>query len=113
MDDGGSVVTNYVVERKDVATAQWSPLSTTSKKKSHMAKHLNEGNQYLFRVAAENQYGRGPFVETPKPIKALDPLRELFSLNKELLFGWLEDYHSFMITFLSKIPQGRPRTYTM
>lgn len=74
-------MTNYVVERKDVATAQWSPLSTTSKKKSHMAKHLNEGNQYLFRVAAENQYGRGPFVETPKPIKALDPLRELLSLN--------------------------------
>lgn len=73
-----------MVERRDVASAQWSPLSTTSKKKSHMAKHLNEGSQYLFRVAAENQYGRGPFVETLKPIKAVDPLRKLLSLNTKV-----------------------------
>jgi titin len=88
-----------VVERKDVASAQWSSLSTTSKKKSHMAKHLTEGNQYLFRVAAENQYGRGPFVETPKPIKALDPLRELLSLNTKVLFDYLWKYYLFIIIF--------------
>ncbi|NXR59904.1 TITIN protein, partial [Rhadina sibilatrix] len=73
-DDGGSVITNYVVERKDVASAQWVAISSSSKKRSHMAKYLMEGTQYLFRVAAENQYGRGPYVETLKPIKAIDPL---------------------------------------
>lgn len=51
------------------------------KEKSHLAKHLNEGNQYVFRVAAENQYGHGPFVETPKPVKAVDPLSKLLSLD--------------------------------
>uniref|UniRef100_A0A670HYV7 Titin n=1 Tax=Podarcis muralis TaxID=64176 RepID=A0A670HYV7_PODMU len=40
-----------------------------------------EGTQYLFRVAAENQYGRGPYVETHKPIKAIDPLRKHSSLT--------------------------------
>ncbi|NXT56485.1 TITIN protein, partial [Pluvianellus socialis] len=73
-DDGGSVITNYVVERKDVASAQWVAISSSSKKRSHMAKYLMEGTQYLFRVAAENQFGRGPYVETLKPIKAIDPL---------------------------------------
>lgn len=77
-DDGGSVITNYVVERKDVASAQWVAISSSSKKRSHMAKYLMEGTQYLFRVAAENQYGRGPYVETLKPIKAIDPLRKYF-----------------------------------
>lgn len=78
-DDGGSVITNYVVERKDVAAAQWLPISSSSKKHSMLAKYLMEGTQYLFRVAAENQYGRGPFVETHKPIKAMDPLRKHIS----------------------------------
>lgn len=80
-----------MVERRDVASVQWSPLSTTSKKKSHFAKHLTEGNQYLFRVAAENQYGRGPFIETSKPIKALDPLRKLLSLDTKVLFYCFEN----------------------
>lgn len=73
-DNGGSVITNYVVEKKDVASAQWVPISSSSKKHSLLAKHLMEGTQYLFRVAAENQYGRSSYVETHKPIKAIDPL---------------------------------------
>lgn len=85
-DDGGSVITNYVVERKDVASAQWVAISSSSKKRSHMAKYLMEGTQYLFRVAAENQYGRGPYVETLKPIKAIDPLRKCFSVIRFVLF---------------------------
>lgn len=85
-DDGGSVITNYVVERKDVVSAQWVAISSSSKKRSHMAKYLMEGTQYLFRVAAENQYGRGPYVETLKPIKAIDPLRKCFSVIRFVLF---------------------------
>lgn len=80
-DDGGSVITNYVVERKDVASPQWLAISSSSKKRSHLAKYLIENTQYLFRVAAENQYGRGPYVETLKPIKAIDPLRKYFSVT--------------------------------
>lgn len=73
-DNGGSAITNYVVEKKDVSSAQWVPISSSSKKRSLLAKHLMEGIQYLFRVAAENQYGRSSYVETHKPIKAMDPL---------------------------------------
>lgn len=92
-DDGGSVITNYVVERKDVASAQWVAISSSSKKRSHLAKYLMEGTQYVFRVAAENQYGRGPYVETLKPIKAIDPLRKCSSVNM------ISFVHMFLVIF--------------
>lgn len=73
-DNGGSRITNFVVEKKDTASTQWVPVCSTSKKRSMMLKHLMEGTSYSFRVAAENQYGRSEYVETPKAIKAMNPL---------------------------------------
>lgn len=67
---------HYVVQKKDVAADQWVPVSPANKKLSLMALYLMEGIQYLFRVAAENQFGRSDFVVTKTPIKAIDPLCE-------------------------------------
>lgn len=75
-DNGGARITNFVVEKKDAASTQWVPVCSSSKKRSMMAKHLMEGTAYLFRVAAENQFGRSEYVETPKSIKAMNPLCE-------------------------------------
>lgn len=73
-DNGGARITNFVVEKKDTASTQWVPVCSTSKKRSMMLKHLMEGTSYSFRVAAENQYGRSEYVETPKAVKAMNPL---------------------------------------
>lgn len=73
-DNGGTRITNFVVEKKDAASAQWVPVCSSSKKRSMMAKHLIEGTSYMFRVAAENQFGRSEYVETTKAIKAMNPL---------------------------------------
>ncbi|KAL4656696.1 titin-like [Arapaima gigas] len=73
-DSGGVRITNFVVEKKDITSAQWVPVCSSSKKRSMTAKHLMEGTQYMFRVAAENQFGRSEYVETTKPIKAMNPL---------------------------------------
>lgn len=75
-DTGGAVIAHYVVQKKDVASDSWVPVNASCKKLSLMALYLMEGIQYLFRVAAENQFGRSAFVETKQPIKALDPLCE-------------------------------------
>lgn len=75
-DNGGAVISHYVVEKKDVAAEQWVPVSASNKKLSLMALYLMEGIQYLFRVAAENQFGRSDYVMTKTPIKAVDPLCE-------------------------------------
>lgn len=84
-DDGGAVISHYVVEKKDVAAAKWVPVSASSKKLSLMALYLMEGVQYLFRVAAENQFGKSAYTETNKPIKALDPLCKYKCITKDLL----------------------------
>ena len=55
---------------------QWVPVAASNKKPSLMAMYLMEGIQYLFRVAAENQFGRSDYVVTKTPIKAIDPLCE-------------------------------------
>lgn len=73
-DNGGTRITNFVVEKKDASSTQWVPVCSSSKKRSMMAKHLIEGTSYMFRVAAENQFGRSEYVETPKAIKAMNPL---------------------------------------
>ena len=40
--------------------------------------NLTEGKAYLFRVAAENEVGQGPFVEIPEPVTA----KSAFGKNK-------------------------------
>lgn len=94
-DNGGAVISHYIVEKKDVAAEQWVPVSAAHKKRSLMAMYLMEGIQYLFRVAAENQFGRSDYVVTKTPIKAVDPLCEctaVFPLFRGVLnddFEWL------------------------
>ena len=75
-DNGGAVISHYVVQKKDVASEQWVPVSAGNKKLSLMALYLMEGTQYMFRVAAENQFGKSDYVVTKQPIKAVDPLCE-------------------------------------
>lgn len=75
-DNGGAVISHYVVQKKDVASDQWVPVSAANKKPSLMALYLMEGIQYMFRVAAENQFGRSDFVQTKSPMKAVDPFCE-------------------------------------
>uniref|UniRef100_A0A3Q1G184 Fibronectin type-III domain-containing protein n=1 Tax=Acanthochromis polyacanthus TaxID=80966 RepID=A0A3Q1G184_9TELE len=82
-DNGGAVISHYVVQKKDVAADQWVPVAPANKKLSLMAMYLMEGIQYLFRVAAENQFGRSDFVVTKTPVKAED------RLPKSLGGGWV------------------------
>lgn len=54
-DDGGSKITNYVVE-KNADSDMWHKLSSTVKDTKFKATKLIPNKEYIFRVAAENMY---------------------------------------------------------
>lgn len=62
-DDGGSKVTNYIVERKATDSEIWHKLSSTVKQTTYKATNLIAFKDYIFRVFAENQFGIGPAAE--------------------------------------------------
>jgi titin len=62
-DDGGSPITGYIVEKRDINRQSWNKITTT-KELTSLADKLIEKNQYVFRVSAENDVGVSEPVET-------------------------------------------------
>lgn len=57
LEDGGSNITNYVVEKCDVNRGDWvTALSSVTKTSCRIGK-LIPGEEYMFRVRAENRFG--------------------------------------------------------
>lgn len=78
-DDGGSKITNYIVERRAVDSEIWYKLSSTVKQTTYKATKLVAFKEYVFRVYAENQFGVGAPAEHA-PIIARYPFGMLFLL---------------------------------
>jgi hypothetical protein len=69
-DDGGSPVSNYIVEKMDEKTGQWEPCSRFVRGTSYDVMGLDEGHPYKFRVRAENEHGVSEPLETQGSIVA-------------------------------------------
>lgn len=72
-DDGGSPITNYVLERQDQATKQWVRCAAFVRSCHYEVLGLEANHTYLFRVRAENQYGTGEALVADRPLKACFP----------------------------------------
>lgn len=74
LDDGGSEILNYTLERKDNSKVElgWITVTSTLRGCRYLVPNLIEGKQYIFRVTAENKYGPGtPSIS--KPVIAKNP----------------------------------------
>lgn len=72
-NDGGSKITGYVVEQRDVKRATWlktASLDATTTKVT--ATKLIEDNEYIFRIIAENSEGQSAPLES-SPVKIAAP----------------------------------------
>ncbi|XP_066263902.1 titin-like isoform X2 [Branchiostoma lanceolatum] len=73
--DGGSEVTNYIVERREQSRQTWSTISVKNPKPICVIRNMVESNKYYFRVLPENEYGIGEPCEMEAPLTAEDPIR--------------------------------------
>lgn len=74
LDDGGSEILNYTLEKKDNSKLEigWSSVTSTLRGCRYLVPKLIEKKEYIFRVVAENRYGAGPPCIS-KPLIAKNP----------------------------------------
>ena len=84
-DDGGSPITGYIVEKRDIKKKVYSAVLTTPELQAAIPKLVAKG-QYCFRVAAQNEVGTSDWVES-KTITAKWSFGELrfFEMSSSLL----------------------------
>lgn len=63
--DGGSPVTNYVVLRRETSTPAWTEVSSQVARSAIKAGKLTKGEEYQFRIKAENRFGISDHIDTP------------------------------------------------
>lgn len=71
--DGGAPITGYHLERRMVGQTLWIKVNKDPTADLSLKPTLEEGTEYEFRVAAENQAGIGPFSPPSVPITAKNP----------------------------------------
>ena len=76
--DGGSPITNYLVQFRLSGSTQWllANDTVTVPDTTFSVTGLKEGKEYEFRVAAQNRAGTGEFSKPTKPVKVIKPIGE-------------------------------------
>uniref|UniRef100_A0A3P8T1H8 Titin n=1 Tax=Amphiprion percula TaxID=161767 RepID=A0A3P8T1H8_AMPPE len=71
-DDGGTDITNYIVEKRESGSTAWQLINSSVKRTSLHVSHLTKYMQYTFRVSAENRFGvsNEPCAET-EPVERI------------------------------------------
>ncbi|XP_034563149.1 immunoglobulin-like and fibronectin type III domain-containing protein 1 [Notolabrus celidotus] len=70
-DDGGSPVTNYIIERQQTGQSLWTKLGDVSADKtSFRDRNVTHGKKYNYRISAENPEGLSDPLETADSIMA-------------------------------------------
>ncbi|XP_061656401.1 titin-like isoform X2 [Syngnathoides biaculeatus] len=65
--DGGSPVTNYLVLRRETSTPTWTEMSSNIARSEFKATKLTKGEEYQFRIKAQNRYGVSDHIDS-KPV---------------------------------------------
>lgn len=72
LQDGGSDVSHYVVEKRETSRLVWTVVDANVQTLSCKVTKLLEGNEYIFRIMGVNKYGVGESLES-SPVIAKNP----------------------------------------
>lgn len=77
--DGGSPITNYVIQYRPCGSTQWLRANETRTvtDTNFSITGLKENAEYEFRVAAENRAGIGEPSLPTKPVKVVKPIGKM------------------------------------
>lgn len=74
-EEGGSVITGYLIEMQKVDQVEWTLCNTTPTKLcEYTLTHMPQGAEYKFRVIACNAGGSGEPAEIPAVVKVQEML---------------------------------------
>ncbi|CAG2106083.1 unnamed protein product, partial [Medioppia subpectinata] len=107
-DDGGEPVTGYVVEKMDVDTGRWVPVTTVREPEADI-KGLIPGKEYKFRVKAINSEGESEPLETDVAIVAKNPFDEPGKPGKPSAKDW-DKHHVDLVWKAPDTDGGAPIT---
>ena len=69
VDDGGAPITNYVIEKQERFSTRWSRVNVEPVTGlSYHITDLMQGEEYTFRVSAQNKAGVGKPSDASKPV---------------------------------------------
>ena len=92
LDNGGSPVERYIVEKQDTARGGWTPAGETNADNNSLRlTKLTPGKEYLFRVRAVNKEGEGDALETSGATLAKNPYDEPSAPGKPEIADWDKD----------------------
>ncbi|KAI3379405.1 hypothetical protein SNEBB_010472 [Seison nebaliae] len=92
-DDGGSPLTQYIIERCDASRGSWTEAGRTSPNETnYKVKGLSEKKEYLFRVRACNDQGISEPLETKTPMLAKNPYDEPGAPGTPEVIDWDADH---------------------
>lgn len=63
-DDGGTEISNYIVEKRESGSASWQVVNSSVKRTTIKVTHLTKYMEYTFRVCAENKFGVSKSTES-------------------------------------------------
>lgn len=86
--DGGSPVTNYIVLKRETSTPTWAEVSTSIARSSIKVTKLTKGEEYQFRVKAENRYGISDHIDSKPVMIKLPYSKSLHEGNNHFTFDY-------------------------
>lgn len=74
IDDGGSEILGYIVERREATRNAWYTVDCRVTETQLLVKGLKEGKEYHFKVTAENAFGISASLKSEQPLVPMTPL---------------------------------------
>ena len=88
MDQGGTQINGYYLERKKVTSDRWVRLNMKlTEFHNYLARRMVEGNKYQIRVTAVNECGVGEASGNSEVFMPLAPTSEVTQLKTGRLTG--------------------------